>query len=107
MPNHVHGILFFQEDVAAFHETPPRVKKDGTSERMSAISSKPGSLSVVVRLYTGAVTRWAKAHGFHDFAWQSRFHEHIIRNIRELDSIRRYIFNNPARWSLDRFHEGS
>ena len=104
MPNHVHGILFIHEVVAAFHETPPRHKKTGSSQRMSAISPKPGSLSVVVRLYKGAVTRWARAHGFHDFSWQSRFHEHVIRNERELDSIRRYIRLNPKRWSMDRFH---
>ena len=85
-------------------ETPPGIKKGRSSERMADISPKPGSLSVVIRLYKGAVTRWARVNGFRDFAWQSRFHEHIIRNVRELDRIRRYILDNPTRWSLDRFH---
>jgi hypothetical protein len=37
---------------------------------MSAISAKAGSLSVMIRLYKGAVTRWARANGYPDFAWQ-------------------------------------
>lgn len=33
--------------------------------------------------------------------WQRNYYEHIIRNEKELSRIRKYIFNNPARWSLD------
>ncbi|MBN1991192.1 MAG: hypothetical protein JW953_00700, partial [Anaerolineae bacterium] len=34
--------------------------------------------------------------------WQRNYYEHIIRNRRELQAIRRYIRDNPARWELDR-----
>ena len=34
--------------------------------------------------------------------WQPRFHDHIIRDERELFIIRRYIRNNPANWNKDR-----
>jgi hypothetical protein len=37
-----------------------------------------------------------------DFAWQSRFYEHIIRNEKELSRIREYIQDNPLKWDLDR-----
>ncbi|WP_157098356.1 DUF6979 family protein [Chlorobaculum limnaeum] len=33
--------------------------------------------------------------------WQLRFHDHIIRNDDELDSIRRYIIDNPINWLKD------
>jgi REP element-mobilizing transposase RayT len=33
--------------------------------------------------------------------WQSRFHEHIIRNKPELNKIREYIINNPLNWETD------
>jgi len=33
--------------------------------------------------------------------WQLRFHDHIIRNHDELDSIRRYIIDNPINWLKD------
>ena len=33
--------------------------------------------------------------------WQRDYYEHIIRNERELNRIRRYVINNPARWTYD------
>ena len=34
--------------------------------------------------------------------WQRNYYEHIIRNERELQAIRRYICLNPDNWALDR-----
>jgi hypothetical protein len=34
--------------------------------------------------------------------WQRNHYEHIVRNERELQAIRRYIDNNPTQWDLDR-----
>ena len=34
--------------------------------------------------------------------WQRNYYEHIIRNESSLDRIRQYIFDNPARWAIDR-----
>ena len=34
--------------------------------------------------------------------WQRGFHEHIVRSGKQLLRIRRYIEENPARWSTDR-----
>lgn len=39
-----------------------------------------------------------------DFAWQTRFYDHIIRNRTSEDNIRQYIHNNPAHWVDDRFY---
>src|SRR5690606_26098976 len=36
--------------------------------------------------------------------WQSRFHDHIIRNEQEYERIARYIINNPVNWQADKFH---
>ena len=33
--------------------------------------------------------------------WQRNYYEHIVRNGKELDRIRRYIADNPARWDTD------
>ncbi|MEA3334793.1 MAG: transposase, partial [Chloroflexota bacterium] len=75
--------------------------RDNTN-RFSTISPKAGSLSVVIRSYKTAVTKWARRNGRPDFAWQPRFHDHIIRNQRSLDLIRQYIRDNPQRWVSDR-----
>ena len=39
-----------------------------------------------------------------DFAWQTRFYEHIIRSEESLQKIRKYILNNPIKWELDEYH---
>lgn len=39
-----------------------------------------------------------------DFAWQSRYHDHIIRNNKSLLNIQNYIINNPKKWKDDQFY---
>jgi putative transposase len=75
---------------------------DDTQNRMSRISPKPESLSTIVRSFKSAVTNRMHAAQFKGVVWQPRFHDHIIRNIRELYAIRRYIRSNPANWKNDR-----
>lgn len=41
-----------------------------------------------------------------DFGWQSRFHDHIIRNDESFQRISEYIQNNPVNWHTDKFHDG-
>lgn len=38
------------------------------------------------------------------FAWQPRFHEHIIRNQTSHKNISEYIINNALRWNKDTFN---
>lgn len=65
---------------------------------------KSGSVSTIVNHYKGSVTRWARKEGSYDFAWQSRFHDHIVRNDRAFNKIRNYIINNPLKWDEDKFY---
>ncbi len=39
--------------------------------------------------------------------WKEIPWEHVIRNERALNAIRRHITHNPARWHLDRFNPGT
>jgi putative transposase len=75
---------------------------DDNQNKMSAISPKPDSLSTIVRSFKSAVTNRMHVARFMGDVWQPRFHDHIIRNDRELFAIRRYIKNNPANWKNDR-----
>lgn len=77
----------------------------GIENQMSAISPKTGSLSVAVRSFKSAVTRLAHEAG-HEFGWQDRFWDRIIRNEAELDRIRKYIRANPSNWEGDRNNHG-
>jgi putative transposase len=65
------------------------------------ISPKRGTLSVVIRTYKAAVTRECRCNNLHEFRWQPRFYEHIIRDEKELQNIREYITNNPIKWYYD------
>ena len=60
------------------------------------------NLSKIIRWYKGRVTHESrKIHA--DFAWQSRFHDHIIRDIKSFQKITKYIRNNPLNWQNDKF----
>jgi len=54
--------------------------------------------------FKGSVTRWCHSHGFEDFQWQSRFHDHIIGNDKSLQNIRNYIHFNVEKWQDDQEH---
>ncbi|GEM_PF-2193885 len=58
------------------------------------------NLASIIRGFKIEVTKNARL--IHtDFAWQSRFHDHIIRNNAEYHRISTYIRNNPAHWQED------
>jgi putative transposase len=111
MPNHIHGILILDKPeilpgIAAAVETlhatslptfPPK------NEQMAKISPKADSVSVILRSYKSAVTKHANRLGFQN-GWQTRFHDHIIRDDAEYQRIADYIANNPGNWRDDRFY---
>ena len=36
--------------------------------------------------------------------WQSRYHDHVIRDDIDFGRLREYIQNNPKQWELDQLH---
>ena len=61
------------------------------------------NLSRIIRWCKGRTTFFSrKIHA--DFAWQTRFWDHIIRNDDEYSRIKTYIETNPERWSDDRLN---
>jgi REP element-mobilizing transposase RayT len=72
------------------------------NQEMAAISPKPNSVSTIIRSYKSAVTNYCNRLGL-KFAWQPRFHDHIIRNDEAFQNISAYIKNNPSNWKEDKF----
>jgi len=105
MPNHIHGLLWIDKlggigcDVA-YNVATGKTK----NKKMMEISPKRGSISTVIRSYKSVVTNKSRQIN-PKFAWQPRFHDHIIRNEKSLHNIRRYIRNNPVIWQRDRNNE--
>ena len=101
MPDHMHGIVILvgpRHPVGTRHAVSQLEK---TSPRSCEQFGKPvsGSLSTIIRSFKSAASKRIHSEGCSAFAWQSRFYEHIIRDAQDLDRIRKYIANNPTRWS--------
>jgi REP element-mobilizing transposase RayT len=76
MPNHVHGIIVIHA-VEATHFV--------------------GATHIVPAGEWGALTT---------NLWQRNYHDHIIRNEKEWQTIREYILSNPANWAEDQDNPG-
>ena len=86
-----------------YHDS--RIGKDlEINEEMQHRANRCGRLSHMIGQFKSAVTKYANEKEI-PFAWQSRFHDHIIRNHIEMNHIADYIENNPARWESDKFYK--
>ncbi len=80
--------------------TPPPVPGGITGPKNPMLHE---NISRILRWYKGRCT--IEIHNTHPhFAWQPRFHDHVIRNEKSLERIRNYIINNPYNWKKDKFH---
>lgn len=89
MPNHIHAIIHIFE----------------SADASGSIPTIRTALGVVVGGYKQAVTRYARRNNI-EFAWQKRFHDHIIRGINDGNRIAEYIKDNVLRWAADCYNRG-
>lgn len=61
------------------------------------------SISSIIGSYKAAVTKHANRLGY-EFAWQTRFHDHIIRDEKSYQRIVNYIESNVLNWKDDKFY---
>lgn len=107
MPNHVHGILIIDKNASISVETRLIASLSQTINKTGGISGDKNpmlqdNISRIIRWYKGRCSfEMRKLHA--DFGWQSRFHDHIIRNEKSFDTIQNYIENNPINWNKDKF----
>lgn len=124
MPNHVHGILVLDgndngttSNVGTGHalsETDKTSTIVRTTHALSLPTPTPGqqrfqnqgknTISSIVGSYKSAVTKYCNRLQL-PFAWQTRFHDHIIRNDESFQRISAYITNNPLNWENDTFYK--
>ena len=110
MPNHLHAIVIIDGDNIPYKR---RVVKtlDGsmvesrraTTLQQRGIANMQGGLSVGVGGFKSAVTKFANERGI-SFAWQTRFHDRIVRDTCEMNQIADYIENNVQKWEMDKFY---
>ena len=64
---------------------------------------KPETIGVIINQYKRKVS--IECHKIHpNFRWQSRFHDHIIRDAQSFENIQHYIETNPQNWGKDKFN---
>lgn len=106
MPNHIHAVMIIDRENVPYdrandcRDAARHVSMVGTNNTMSEIANMQGWLSVVIGGIKSSITRYANQNNI-PFAWQSRFHDRIVRNNQELNRIAEYIENNVAQWQLD------
>ena len=57
-----------------------------------------GSVSLFINHFKGHVTKFCKLNNIADFKWQSKFHDRIIRDKEEYNTIALYINANIINW---------
>ncbi len=107
MPNHIHGIIIINSDnvetspVETGHALSlPTQTEIKSQTRFQNIGKN--TVSSIIGSYKSAVTKHARRLGF-DFEWQTRFHDHIIRDEKSHRTISEYIIENPEKWSDDTY----
>ena len=123
MPNHMHGILIINHQINDV-QTPTTVQTPNLGVSTTHPVQTPNlgvstphpvqtpnlgvstntTIGVIINQYKRMVTIHARKIQ-PEFAWLSRFHDHIIRNAQSLDRIQNYIINNPLKWQQDCYYQ--
>lgn len=120
MPNHIHLVIAINKPIKNNQSAVGTLFKASTSsmaatQRFGCLKPRRhdapayqdfhhnNSLAIVIRGLKGGIKRDCGKQGI-VFQWQSRYHEHIIRNRRAFDRIMNYIVTNVENWCYDRFH---
>jgi len=105
MPNHIHGILQIIQNIEMQNMQNANVETQNFASLRVEYKNKFGpqskNLSSIIRGFKIGVKKYSTINNI-DFFWQPRFYDRIIRNERELNNIRNYIYNNPLKWEFDR-----
>jgi len=86
MPNHLHMIIIIKNEIGGY--------ANGTMR-----TSCPTTVPNLLRSFKTMVS---KEIGFS--LWQSRYHDHIIRNEADYLRIWQYIDENPIKWAEDEYY---
>lgn len=89
MPDHVHGIIYINSGY--YNKNCDVNGRDHSHQKI-----KP--LPELIGAFKTTVSKRIHLAGDLTFIWQNSYHEHIIRNMIELDRIKKYIDSNPERW---------
>lgn len=116
MPNHLHGIIVIVNEPARRGEAMANVTANRgtfmvaiasplqpTPARTTPHGTTPRSLNAVMQNFKSVTSRRIRKLAAYAERpiWQRNYYEHVVRDAPDLERIRAYIRNNPAKWSDD------
>jgi putative transposase len=114
MPNHIHGIIIIKPHAlgvgAGLAPAPDSPDNDqGQPQGLplhKEIASAPALGTIIGAFKSRCVKDYLKYIDENDLnesakIWQRNYYEHVIRDRKELSTIRNYIKSNPANWAKD------
>jgi putative transposase len=119
MPNHIHGIILISNDnhvvgagLAPALDNINNHASDNINDRATAVYTNRATARVAPTIgnVVGAFKSIVSNECLKLFKmnnkrmgkiWQRNYYEHIIRNDKELNTMRDYIMNNAAKWNED------
>ena len=96
MPNHFHAIVHVNNAARCVPTIEHRITEGLKCSNRPLLSSFIGSLK-------SATTKYAHECNW-EFSWQSRYHDHYIRGIKDMNNISQYIEGNVVNWEKDCFY---
>jgi putative transposase len=103
MPNHFHAIVFIGDNQYNTSESIDG-KPIVSTHLPNRFGAQSKNLASIVRGFKSAVTTYARKNNI-PFDWQTRYHDHVIRNEAEYQKITHYIQYNVIRWEDDKLNE--
>ncbi len=99
MPNHVHGIIMIIDEI---NHSEGLINQTPTMKKWVMMKNSKQIIGKIIRFYKGKTSYIIHNSGVEDFKWQRNYYDHIIRNEKDLNATREYIYFNPAKWELDK-----
>ena len=111
MPYHIHGIIGIDNRNNKMNDNDPIGQLPVDSNVLAKNGGIMGkhhplciqhSLEKIIRWYKGRCTLEIRRQLHVNFEWQSRFHDHMIKNHQALINIENYIAGHSFQWSADK-----
>ena len=112
MPNHIHGIVHINK-VRTIQMTDKGGSEEKERQNLESIpedmqvKNKFGpqsqNLGSIIRGFKIGVTKYARSNNL-PFMWKERYYDEIVRSMKDVENVRKYIRNNPQNWQKDKLN---
>ena len=98
MPDHFHALITI--GTTEFNDKDSYLDELGNFKN-NAFKPQSNNLGSIIRGFKSAVTMRCKLKGY-PFCWQSRYHDVIIKDLKQFENVQQYILENPRRHAMRR-----